>query len=71
MTCDVGSTYPGGGENRPSLLHGNVKVIYESKTVKAFFCCVCRDGLGTVLSPKYRHGTLESNEGSRRGKETN
>ncbi len=38
MTCDVGSTHPGGGENTPSLLLGNEKVINELKTVKTYLC---------------------------------
>jgi hypothetical protein len=34
---DVGSSHPGGGENHlPSLSHGNMRVINEPKTVKAF-----------------------------------
>jgi len=33
---DVGPSYPGAGENLPSLHNGNIMVINELKTVKAF-----------------------------------
>jgi hypothetical protein len=36
--------YPGGGENIPSLLYGNVRVINKLKTVKA----ICRSQVDTV-----------------------
>jgi hypothetical protein len=33
---DVGSTYPGAGENIPSLLERNLEVINKLNTVKAY-----------------------------------
>lgn len=35
---DVGSTYPGAGENKPSLSGGNARVINKLNTAKAYSC---------------------------------
>ena len=38
VICEKHASHPGGGENVTSLLHGNIKVINELKTAKAYPC---------------------------------
>ncbi len=48
---DVGSTYPGGGENIPSLLKRNLEVINKLKTVEAnHITCVVSQVPGMIQS---------------------